>query len=126
MTEATNHLNEVKQIVRDVDPRIDGTVVGSALRQVRDMLDPNRTDSLQKTLDQSIREVTTADGMLARQVKSTVEQALNPLKERVDELAKARSLVDHGAPLFSRWRAAYSYSPGGLILGGVGQCELSQ
>jgi hypothetical protein len=88
VNDAKCQLTEIKQLVREVDPRVDGSAVGSALRQVREMLDPKRTDSVQTVLEKSIRDVATTDGAMAQAVRSTIEQALSPLKERVEDLTK--------------------------------------
>src|SRR5207249_1343520 len=73
---------------QEIDPRSEDTTLGKALHALRDLLDPNRTDSIQGTLAAKIAEVTAGDGTLARVVKAVVAEAVKPLSDRVDSLAK--------------------------------------
>ncbi|MGH8601769.1 MAG: hypothetical protein ACREXR_02990 [Gammaproteobacteria bacterium] len=86
---ASDKIKEVKDLLsQEIDPRNEETTLGKALRALRDLLDPNRTDSIQGTLTAKIKEVTAGDGTLARVVKEVVAEAVKPLSERVDSLAK--------------------------------------
>jgi len=86
---ASEKIKEVKDLLsKEIDPRDENTTLGKALRTLRDLLDPNRTDSIQGTLAAKIKEVTTGDGALAKAVKEVVADAVKPLAERVDSLAK--------------------------------------
>ncbi|HXX75398.1 MAG TPA: hypothetical protein VEI50_09730 [Nitrospiraceae bacterium] len=86
---ASDKIQEVKNLLsQEIDPRDENTTLGKALRTLRDLLDPNRTDSIQGTLAAKIKEVTTGDGVLAQAVKNVVGDAVKPLADRVDSLAK--------------------------------------
>ena len=86
---ASEKIQEVKDLLsQEIDPRNENTTLGKALRALRDLLDPNRTDSIQGTLAAKIQEVTAGDGRLAKAVKEVVEAAVRPLSDRVDSLAK--------------------------------------
>lgn len=86
---ASEKIREVKELLsQEIDPRNENSTLGRALHTVRDLLDPNRTDSIQGTLTAKLKEVTSGDGALARAVKEVVAEAVKPLSERVDSLTK--------------------------------------
>jgi hypothetical protein len=86
---ANDKLKEVQDLLtQDIDPSKDSTSLGKALRAVRDLLDPKRTDSIQGALDAAVKSITAADGEMANTVKAVVEQAVKPLAGEVDKLAK--------------------------------------
>lgn len=88
--------NDVKGRIREcnalltehIDPTKESSSLGNALKTVRDLLDPKRTDSVQYTLQSAVTRVTGQDGVLAQVVKATVEAAISPLKDEVKDLAK--------------------------------------
>ena len=82
-------LNEVRQLLSDeIDPSKESSSMGQALRKLRDLLDPERKDSVQGALETAIAAITSADGELAKTVKSAVAEAVKPLKDEVDGLTK--------------------------------------
>ncbi len=82
-------LDEVnKLLAEDIDPTRETSAVGRALRVIRDLLDPRRVDSIQGVLNEAVRNVTNADGPLTKTVKGLVEDAVRPLAEEVNRLAK--------------------------------------
>jgi len=84
---ATQKLNDVRDLLsREINPSDENTTLGRALRTLRDLLDPNRTDSIQGTLAAKVREVTACDGALAKTVKEVVAEAVKPLATRVESL----------------------------------------
>jgi hypothetical protein len=86
---ASDKIKEVWDLLTlQIDPGNENTTLGKALRTLRDLLDPNRTDSIQGTLAAKIQEVTAGDGTLAKAVKEVVGDAVKPLSERIDSLAK--------------------------------------
>ncbi|REJ92333.1 MAG: hypothetical protein DWQ34_13165 [Planctomycetota bacterium] len=80
---------EVKQLFADeLDPGKDSSSLGKSLKTLGNLLDPNRKDSVQGSLESAITKVTGEDGQLAKAVKLVVADAIKPLKEEVDSLAK--------------------------------------
>lgn len=75
--------------VRDeIDPSKDTSSVGKAIKGFRDLLDPARKDSVQGTLEAAVTNITGENGELAKGVKTAVGDAIKPLKEEIDALAK--------------------------------------
>lgn len=86
---ASDKIKEVRDLLaQEIDPGNENTTLGKALRTLRNLLDSNRTDSIQGTLAAKIQEVTAGDGTLAKAVKEVVADAVKPLSERIDSLAK--------------------------------------
>jgi hypothetical protein len=81
----TDKLVEVKE---QLDPTKDDNCLGRALRTLGDLLDADRTDSVQGRLDAAVTSIIGSDGPLVKTVKAAVTEAVNPLKERVDVLAR--------------------------------------
>ena len=93
VSEVSNTLNgrikEVKDLLSgEIDPAKETTVLGKALRSLRDMLDPQRTDSVQGAIQSALARITTEDGALAKAVKSVVSEAVLPLVNQVSDLSK--------------------------------------
>jgi hypothetical protein len=86
---ASDKIREVRDLLtQEIDPGNENTTLGKALRTLRNLLDPDRTDSIQGTLAAKIQDVTAGDGTLAKAVKDVVADAVKPLSERIDSLAK--------------------------------------
>ena len=82
-------LGEVRKLFADeLDPAKETGALGSALRAVRDRLDPAREDSIQGAVRAAVQAITGGDGPLAKAVRDVVSEAMKPLKEEVDGLAK--------------------------------------
>jgi len=82
-------VKEVQDLLADdIDPTKDSSVLGAALRRIRDLLDPLRTDSIQGALKSAVESATSDSGTLARAVGTAAENAIKPLTERVAELTK--------------------------------------
>src|SRR5260370_6482376 len=75
-------------LTQEIDPDKETTTLGKALKTLRNMLDPKRSDSVQSTLDQAVKTVIGKDGALAKAVKEVVAEAVSPLASEVDKLAK--------------------------------------
>jgi hypothetical protein len=75
-------------LIEEVDPARESSALGKALRALRDLLDPRRTDSVQGSIDAAVKQVTGESGPLAKAVKEVVSDALKPLEEKVTQLAK--------------------------------------
>ncbi len=84
-----DRVKEVKDLLsQEMDPAKETTTLGKALRSLRDILDPKRTDSVQGVVESAIGRVTAEDGSLAKAVKAVVSDAVKPLSNEVAELAK--------------------------------------
>jgi hypothetical protein len=82
-------LDGVKKLLSDeMDPAKGTSTLGKALKTVHDLVDPKRTDSIQGALTAAIEAATGEKGKLAMTVKEAVAEAVKPLAERVDALAK--------------------------------------
>ncbi len=85
----TDRLKEVRDFLsEDIDPAKETTTLGKVLRDLRNLLDPGRTDSVQGSVNAAIKSVTTEDGALAKAVRAVVGDAVKPLSDEVDRLAK--------------------------------------
>jgi hypothetical protein len=82
-------LTEVRQLFAgELDPAKETSTLGIALRSVRDRLDPARDDSIQGAVRSALQGVTGGDGPLAKAVRDVVGEAVKPLQQEVDGLAK--------------------------------------
>lgn len=82
-------LKEVRELYRrKIDPGKNTTILGGALQALKEVLDPKRSDSVQGVIDAAVRTVTGEDGRLAKAVKAVVADAVKPLADEVDKLAK--------------------------------------
>src|ERR1700747_2792645 len=64
---STDRVKEVRTLLtQEIDPDKETTTLGKALRTLRNLLDPKRSDSVQNTLEQAVKAVTGKDGALAR------------------------------------------------------------
>jgi len=85
----TDKVKEVRTLLtQEIDPDKETTTLGKALKTLRDLLDPKRSDSVQSLLEQAVKTVTCKDGALAKAVKEVVAEAVNPLAIEVDKLTK--------------------------------------
>jgi hypothetical protein len=88
-TALNGRIKEVKDLLSgEIDPGRETTVLGKALKSLRDILDPQRNDSVQAVIQSALVRVTTEDGALAKAVKSVVSEAVQPLVNQVSDLAK--------------------------------------
>lgn len=86
---STDRVKEVRTLLtQEIDPDKETTTLGKALRTLRNLLDPKRSDSVQNTLEQAVKTVTGKDGALARAVKEVVGEAIKPVATELDKLAK--------------------------------------
>lgn len=83
-----DRLNDVRAMLNDIDPSKDGTSAGRVVRSLRDLLDANRTDSVQSVLKTAVASMASSDGTIAKTVQATVDNALKPLRDELDSLAK--------------------------------------
>ena len=95
-TEATHQrIREVESLLKtDMDPASENSQLGRALRSIRDLLDPQRTDSIQGSLGEALRSVTGPEGHLALTVKNVVQESVRPLAEEVNRLSQLVSAKD--------------------------------
>lgn len=86
---SADRVKEVRTLLtQEIDPDKETTTLGKALRTLRNLLDPKRSDSVQNTLEQAVKTVTGKDGALARAVKEVVGEAIKPVATELDKLAK--------------------------------------
>lgn len=82
-------LRDLRELVeRDLDPGRATSTLGKALKELRELLDPKRNDSVHAALSQAVRDVSASDGLLSKSVKRTVDEALKPLADQVDRLSR--------------------------------------
>lgn len=86
---ANEKIDSIRSLLQDeIDPTKDTSSLGKALSELRNLLDPKRTDSIQGSLNAAINRVSAVDGSLAETVKLVVKNTLQPLEEKVDGLSK--------------------------------------
>ncbi|MBD2415643.1 hypothetical protein FACHB389_32815 [Nostoc calcicola FACHB-389] len=73
---------------QEFNPSQETSVFGSAVQKIQNLLDENRTDSLQGVFSAAIANVTTKDGVLAAAVKAVVSESVKPLADEVEKLAQ--------------------------------------
>jgi hypothetical protein len=82
-------LAEVRKLIaNELDPAKETGALGVAFSAVRNRLDPAREDSIQGAVRTAVRGITGGDGPLAKAVRDVVTEAVKPLKDEVDSLAK--------------------------------------
>jgi hypothetical protein len=82
-------VKEVKTLLsQDIDPSKESSVLGNALKNLKNLLDPTRNDSVQGALTNILKDVSAENGTLAKAVKSVVGEAIKPLADEVDRLSK--------------------------------------
>jgi ElaB/YqjD/DUF883 family membrane-anchored ribosome-binding protein len=92
---AERSISDARRLLQDVDPgRSDGTV-GRALKTVRDLLDPQRRDSVPSRIDEAVRSLGDRGGSFATVLRSTIDEALAPVRAELRTLADR--LVAHDA-----------------------------
>jgi hypothetical protein len=62
--------------------------LGRALERISDLLDPAQADSVQAVITKAVESVSRQDGSLAACVRETVAEAVKPLADEVNRLAK--------------------------------------
>lgn len=73
---------------QEIDISSDTSSLGGVINKIQNLLDPSRLDSVQNVFMESLKNVTTENGLLAKTVKSVVEEAMKPLANEVDQLAQ--------------------------------------
>ena len=82
-------VNEVKTLLsQDIDPSKETSVLGNALKTIKNLLDATRNDSVPGVLTTALKDVSAENGTLAKAVKSVVVEAVKPLADEVDRLTK--------------------------------------
>jgi hypothetical protein len=82
-------VKEVRTLLtQEIDPEKETSTLGKALKTLRNLLDPKRSDSVQSALELAVNAVTGKEGALASAVKQVVSEAVKPLADEVDKLAK--------------------------------------
>lgn len=85
----TARLKEVKDLLaQDIDPGKDSSTLGRALRVLRELLDPKRSDSIQASVQTALGHIASDSGPLANSLRETLATALLPIQHELAELAK--------------------------------------
>ena len=80
---------EVKTLFTDsLDPGKESSSQGQTLKSVAGMVDPQRKDSIQSTIEAAVKDISGGDGTLAKTVTSVITDEIKPLNEEFDKLAK--------------------------------------
>ena len=81
-------LREVRELLaNEIDPSKESSSLAKALKKMTDLLDVDRTDSIQGRMDAAVRTVSAVDGALATSVKATVAESIQPLVEELRSLS---------------------------------------
>lgn len=94
-TSLTDRIKDVRELLaEDLDPARATSTLGSALSKVGELFDPQRKDSIQSVLADAVRQLADGDGALATAVKTWVGQAVEPLEDEVNRLARQMASAD--------------------------------
>jgi hypothetical protein len=86
---ASEKIEGIRSLLNEeVDPATESSSLGRALRALRDLLDPKRTDSVQGSVEAAVRQVTAENGALAKAVRDVVSDAVKPLQQELSELGR--------------------------------------
>jgi hypothetical protein len=82
-------LKDVREVLDgELDPAKTTSTLGRALKELDQLLDAERTDSIQGVLVAAVREVADEGGMLSKSVKACVTDAVKPLAEQIERLGQ--------------------------------------
>ncbi|MDZ8227881.1 MULTISPECIES: hypothetical protein [unclassified Nostoc] len=73
---------------QEFNPSQETSVFGSAVQKIQNLLDENRTDSLQGVFSAAITNITAENSVLAKSVRAVVTEAVKPLADEVEKLAQ--------------------------------------
>ncbi|MDZ7955894.1 hypothetical protein [Nostoc sp. DedQUE09] len=73
---------------QEFNPLQETSVFGSAVQKIQNLLDENRTDSLQGVFSAAIANITAENSVLAQSVRAVVTEAVKPLAQEVEKLAQ--------------------------------------
>jgi len=94
----TDKLASVHELLsKDLDPGRTDSTLGRALANIAGWLDPERDNSVQKSLQEAVVSVAGQDGAIASVLRKTLDAEFKPLREELDRLAKevrAREAAD--------------------------------
>jgi gas vesicle protein len=83
----SGRLSDVRDLLAsEIDPAKDSSTVGRVLRNLRDLLDPKRSDSVQGSIQTAVSQVTSENGVLAKAIKSVVSDAMEPFQNQLTTL----------------------------------------
>jgi hypothetical protein len=91
----TTRLTEIRDfLAREVDPTKETSALGGAVRELRELLDTKRADSIQATLAAAVANVTSAGGELSATITKEISRLLQPLTDEVNRLSVAVGAKD--------------------------------
>ena len=77
-----------KLLVEDIDPARETSKIAQAFKKLERALDPEYAHSVPKVIETAIKDVTGEGGVLSRNVKAVVMEAVKPLQDEMDKLSK--------------------------------------
>jgi len=85
----TEQLESVRNLfISEIDISEDTSALGRVMNKIQNLLDPARIDSIQGVFIESLKNVTTESGVLAKSVKTVVYEAVKPLADEVEKLSQ--------------------------------------
>ena len=82
---------------QEFNPSQETSVFGSAIQKIQNLLDENRTDSLQGIFSAAIANITAENSVLAKSIRAVVSESVKPLADEVEKLAqqvREKELID--------------------------------
>lgn len=99
---AEKSVSDARRLLLDIDPaRSDGTV-GRALKSVRDLLDPQRKDSVQGRIEQILDSFGDRGGTFANVLRVLIEEALAPVRTELRSVSDRVVAQDAAQEVVSR------------------------
>ena len=96
-------LREVRELLaNEIDPSRASSTVAKALKQLADLLDVGRVDSVQGRVEASLRTIIAEDGVLAKSVKLVVAESIRPLADEVNRLSHLVTGQDAAAAVLAQ------------------------
>lgn len=81
-------LTEVKSLLsNDIDPKSTTSVLGRALQEIKQLLDPKRDDSIQGAIVKALSDVSKADSTLILAIERVLTNQFTDLRKTVDQLS---------------------------------------
>jgi len=85
---STARVAEVRALLtEELDPERESSKLGSALKVLGELLDPQRKDSVQARMEAAVQGVCSSDGALVETVRKAVTEVTGPLAAEIDKLA---------------------------------------
>lgn len=99
---AEKSVSDARRLLQDIDPARSDGAVGKALKSVRDLLDPQRRDSVQRQIAEILGSLGDRGGNFAIVLKAVIEDALAPVRAELRIVADRVIAQDAAAEVVSR------------------------